>query len=1457
MIKFSDYKIQYNPDEDYDLNVNDIIAIANIEKINIDSKVINDRLENEVEILGVYNDVNGKYIIIKEEICKILSSRINEKNTILTLERGLYGTRKANSTGYKARTVVIPTKSDDIDLMDFSFDDGMGNVSNNLFPVELTTGEVTMKSDLSLWSPTSMLQKYRVRNRKSMVYIYKGVDKFSILKSVCVVTKLKVNSKGRKDPNRIKLEVKNLLAKWYDKDLAVNSQLKNIPPKEFFKIVFGLEDNEVYYSHNLDESCFLKINNLHTKEYKKMHELLKAYCSNGVRFCFDRFERIKIFSDFKVGTLLPEKTIYTDLTESTLTEDDNMIYNTIDTQSIQRITLYNFEDLRNKYVDFARVIKNITTTDKLITLKQGGIYMNTLEINNTEFIEHVKIGDLVWFKVPAKEGLEIVGKVRNVTNKTAYITLVLNSDKDWLLFQKGKGEYLFNMLTNGSYPVDVYFVKNELPIVWKVSKNTRDKEVDSNLMIPILPRVNGQSLYKTKYNAEFGSAQNIKFGTYTGIMEEVSKIYGTWDNSKLLYNREIDQFSNTMYPPISAFTNKVEEILIGQTHMLKYTKFNNENLLLTINKPTESNSKYDAEVIIENTYNANRDIDLMIGEELSRFTNSILEVSNLQDYSIGDVLIANKPNDLNPQEEAEYDELISTLKWRITHKISQVGSDGQTKNYIYLDSNYAKRRQKGKVYPFTKFKNTSIVYMQELYFRGNPVIEMKQDVTGIAKGTNYEGDRSTDLYGEKKYNFDSKQLTKDGMRMMMGYILDNFQAVNARNTKFNLPISVFNGIDIEPLDIIEILDPTYTQIDEKNKWLVLSVSYKSGTNIVQIKAMNVNNSDTKPFKLDVKDVLEYKPIEIPTYSHTGNEGQGGEDTNDGQGGEGYNRALGIFNMSKIPSEKFRAKVDRFEGNYIYFKEFAGEEWETYAGKLFPVSEFGVSINGETMLVQSDSDSPHRAYIKKRDVYAIEEEIIITPELDVEFLVMTSFTDVDGRFYSRSCHIGDGKNYFDFDIVKGAKFVGDFVIGENNKHSGNDLFQALQKNRSFRLPERPVNTPQYMLREGDMWYDIDDKDHPYRYDGELWVSVRDGSIVSAHNSVFIQPNEPVGTEGKVLKEGDSWYDTGNGYKPHVYKDGKWNVVTDVGLKDVIEKVKKQSEDSYQKITDMSSDNKLTPNEKIQIQLEVDAIKIEYPKYVNEGKKLGLDFSDYKKRYEQLMNYINPLLLDKKITSSINRIIFTNNFSDYYVGRQDFINNISSKVKEFADKAQKDATTALGNAKIFYKSTEPSEGMKEHDMWINTSNEMNEPFIYIGGKWVSARDKIYETEGGNKVYFKDVQPPTSGKGVKEGDMWFDTAHNNTQYVLLRQPNGPLVWTLASDANDKIANGRVVLNANTTINGDFKVSGSNVELNANTKINGILEVFSNDKGIISYNGTSEMNSTKRIIIKGGEILFQERVL
>ena len=1691
----------------YSIQTNDLICLANIEKRNNIDSVVKSISGNKITIEGEHAPQG--YAVVGSEIVKIISSEIVDGTTSINIERRQYETQGIIEIGNHFRTVIILDDYSDITLTSWEYEDSIGSVTSSLFPVELSSGTITMKSDLKLWSPMSTIQKYKVKPRKTIAYIFKGTRGNRILKFTTVVSKVRFNTRGKSEPNKIILDIKSKLAQWYDKDVAINKQLKGTTPKEFFKMAFSLNDNEIYYADGVLEDSFPKINNLHTKEYKTMSELLKAYCQNGIRFCFDSLERVKIFGDFNVDNINSERVLDYDITDSMISENEQMIYNTINTQSVQRQTLYNFEDLDNKYVKFFKVKRNAINSNKMLGIAENGdITIKTLEIIDEDLHSSVQLKDYVLLKRTVAPFEEFYAMVIAIESENKVIVTPILYDKDFRLFNYGKNTYLQTLLVTQSCPMDLYYVREELPMVFKLTRNKNGEEIDSSLMMPLLPRVDGETKYQNEINCTFGSASNLKVGSYTGIVEEVDNIYGTWDSSKLLYNMELTQFSNTEYPPIFALSNKLNERLTSENvPILNYTTFDNSDLLVEITRPSDNSC--DAVLKLSNTKNVNSDIDLYISKEIGRFGNKILQVEELEPYKLGDVLIVNKPDDLTSQEETEFDEVLANIRWTIMAKETQVGNDGTRKHYIYVDSNFAKRQQSGKVYEFTKFPNESVVFLQELYFRGNPVIEFSQDIVGMSKGVNVDRDTSREIYGEKKYELDSKQLNKENLKLLMGYILEHFQAITPQTTKFNVPISVFNALDINLLDVVKVNDPIYTQIKNDMKWVVVGVDCKSGTNEVKLSLLNVNHKNTEPYKIDIKDVIEYQPVDIPKYDHAGGEGNT-EDNNDGTGGTDVDKSLGEFWLSEVPVEKFRARVEKFEGNYIYFKDFNGEEYEQYQSKLFPVDEFAVNIKGEVIFVQSDMN--FRAFIKKRRVYDTEE-VLIAPEDDVKFLVTTTYVDVDGTFFGRKMMMGDGDNYLSVDPIKGVKIVGDFVVGENNKNDGNDLWEALNKNKTFQQNTAPQSTPSYTLRVGDIWYDIDDENHCYRYNGNVWVSARDGSIVSTKNTVFIQPDKPQDKDGRPLVDGDTWYDSDDGNKPYVYKGGKWTNVTDLGLQDAIDRVQEQANESTQKLEDIANDNKITPDEKTQVSQEWETIKGEYPKIKNEAVKFGITPTDYNLRYDTLNGYITPILsnmlettainrtqfkanfvnyynsrqdllnqintkikesavndskdyadkvidaLDKNLTEQIDgkinsynqtndpslswntedkqknigdlwynpslkitqrwngteweeieatdstaqaiaeskRTVFTvqpttpykvgdlwvtnlsssgdlkvckiarangdfvssdwviatkytddtraneaiNNaqkaqedadeanaklsdisndnkltpdekssskkeweeikseyntnlsqaqlygvsytdytakynslstyitpllsnlnttsdivgntfrqkFKDYYDSRQNLLNDISAKAKELADKAQEDATTALGNSKIFYQNDPPTSGMKENDLWYDT-NDQNHPYIYKNGKWTSARDKIFETEGGNKVYFQSTQPPTSGTGVKEGDTWFDTAHNNAQYVLIKQTNGSLKWILASDANDKIENGKIVINGNTVFNGDativsqgkdettiiqggsitFTRGGKPITVIRNMKF-GEIETNSEGKGILSF--------------------------
>ena len=59
-----------------------------------------------------------------------------------------------------------------------------------------------------------------------------------------------------------------------------------------------------------------------------------------------------------------------------------------------------------------------------------------------------------------------------------------------------------------------------------------------------------------------------------------------------------------------------------------------------------------------------------------------------------------------------------------------------------------------------------------------------------------------------------------------------------------------------------------------------------------------------------------------------------------------------------------------------------------------------------------------------------------------------------------------------------------------------LLQDTEGNRSFKQIYAQDDAPTEGMREGDLFFDTDDNNHPYRFDGTSWTSSRDGSIAVA-------------------------------------------------------------------------------------------------------------------------------------------------------------------------------------------------------------------------------------------------------------------------------------------------------------------------------------------------------------------------
>lgn len=127
-----------------------------------------------------------------------------------------------------------------------------------------------------------------------------------------------------------------------------------------------------------------------------------------------------------------------------------------------------------------------------------------------------------------------------------------------------------------------------------------------------------------------------------------------------------------------------------------------------------------------------------------------------------------------------------------------------------------------------------------------------------------------------------------------------------------------------------------------------------------------------------------------------------------------------------------------------------------------------------------------------------------------------------------------------------------------------------------------------------------------------------------------------------------------------------------------KAQQDATKANQAITDLSNDNLVTPNEKLDLKKEWEIIVAE--KIINDAQadKFGVSKTDYGTKYTALSNYITPILTDLTTNSAIVGQTMRDTFRAYYTARTNLLNSISVKAKELADKAQTDANNAQNSA-----------------------------------------------------------------------------------------------------------------------------------------------------------------------------------
>ena len=117
-----------------------------------------------------------------------------------------------------------------------------------------------------------------------------------------------------------------------------------------------------------------------------------------------------------------------------------------------------------------------------------------------------------------------------------------------------------------------------------------------------------------------------------------------------------------------------------------------------------------------------------------------------------------------------------------------------------------------------------------------------------------------------------------------------------------------------------------------------------------------------------------------------------------------------------------------------------------------------------------------------------------------------------------------------------------------------------------------------------------------------------------------------------------------------------------------------------LADIANDDKLTSSEKQSILKEFQGIVAEYKVIIEQAKYYGIIYTDYNNSYNELTEYLDPLLDDLSSTSDITGIVFRQYFINYYTERQKLQKSISDTAKDIADEAGEIANEALKNTKL---------------------------------------------------------------------------------------------------------------------------------------------------------------------------------
>ena len=1013
------------------VRLTDLVCIGNILKAGeIDSTVVED--------FGTYIEINGlhdvskfidRYATVGREIVKITSIEQLTTTSKVYITRAQYGTINSYTyrndgldyeiqENYSFRTVTI------FDVLEWNFDTN-SNGTSNPFSFDLESGKCSIPvDDYKDWNRVIKNRKYNIIPKTSTVQLFRGYNgQRTLLYTGFINREFYSNSKDGR--GRLSLRFYDKFIKWKTKDMDKVFSMSNASPTNFFQAVVDIEQNMVIYGNGLTESDLPKVTGVYSKEYTTYGDLLSTYCLHGFRFHFDELERIKVFCDIygsKIQAVTETPIVETNMLDIGLDTEKQMIYNLITSSYEERRTLYDFQNQLNgmaKY--FPYKTENVTFT--MLTGVDEEFY--TLTVTDQTLFKRTLIESNVVLK-DKLNGMEFNARVLNKGSNYSSELTIARFDKDYMALPIGKYDYLMSLGYNLPRQFDLYYGAEGLPTIFSLTiADNSDTEQTQNLKYPLLPQVTGFGYEQyAEWECEFGDADDLEIGEYSGYFDNITSIYGTFNSSKLLYNREYDQLAQdgTKYPYICALSTRTNiEAGHEDDSYLKFTSFDNSNLEVSVYKSDDTNSD-----IVLHAKNTQTISPTLLKTETPIYVSStLIQVASLDDYNVGDVIVIEKPSGSMTTEQYELYTKCKNMRYRIV-ATSTEGSN----YYIYINYSYPSinttvgGNTTQFTFSFVRYPSTSIVYLNELYIKGNPIIKLSQDIE-------IKDDTSVAMYEKQSYKIDGRFYCNDTRTFKdnIQYFLDNYAGINEDGLDYKaiFTAKVRDKYPIQKGDVIKLQDSLYTGIDTSSLWYVLGVSHSHKTPETSLDIIRVNTRDTDGSDIEFTDKLTYYTISTVNYSYTESSSDVGKTVVSASVDD-----LGYITIQRVNRTSFRADVLSYDSNYILFTNLSGSDMTSYEKTFFSgEAEFVVLIDGEFIYVKYIDD--HRVSIIKRGLFD-STQANITTSSNVTFYTITAGTSISGYLSSTSAFIGTDSDHLKFTPLVGMEVKTEGNVAIQNKYN---------------------------------------------------------------------------------------------------------------------------------------------------------------------------------------------------------------------------------------------------------------------------------------------------------------------------------------------------------------------------------------------------------------------------------------